>query len=91
MLTLQVTRGFPRGFSQTCVLAKKNGPASWFQAMGDRGLGHNDANEVISQDVRPDLLSHQHWRLAGKFMHLQGAFDRAQIEFVIPTRGLERR
>src|SRR6478736_9320629 len=57
--------------------------------MDGRGLGHDGANKVISQDVRPDLLSHQLWRLAAKFMHLQSAFDRTQIKLIVPTRTIE--
>ena len=61
------------------------------QAMGGRGLGHNRANEVVSQDVHPDLLHDQLRRLATQFMHMQVAFDRAQIELIFPTRAIESR
>src|SRR6478752_4196810 len=62
---------------------------AWRQAMECRGLGHDGPNEIVSKDMRPDLFPHQFWRFAAQFIHLQSAFDRAQIEFVVPTRAIE--
>ena len=44
---------------------------SRLDAVCGRGLSHDCANEVVSEDVRPDLLSHKLGRLASQHVHLQ--------------------
>src|SRR5262245_5933160 len=58
---------------------------SWLAAVHGRGLRYNGANEVVSQDVSPDLPPYQLGRLATQDVHLQRLLERAQIEFSIPA------
>ena len=52
-------------------------------------LGHDRADQVVGQDVRPDLLADQFRRLAAQHVHLQRDLDRSQIELVVPARPVE--
>jgi hypothetical protein len=42
-----------------------------FETMLARGLSDNRANEVVGQDVGPDLLAHQFRRSAAQDVHLE--------------------
>ena len=41
-----------------------------------RGLGHDRADEIVGQDMRPDLLSHQLRCLAAQDIHLHRLLER---------------
>jgi hypothetical protein len=43
-----------------------------FETMLGRGLSDDGADEIVGQDVGPDLLSHQLRRSAAQDVHLQG-------------------
>ncbi len=51
-----------------------------------RGLSKNRADQIVSQDVRPDFLPHEFRRLATQDVHLHGLIERPQIEFGVPAR-----
>ena len=57
---------------------------SWFDAVSCSCLCHDRADQVISEDMGPDLLPHQLRRLAAQDVHLQRNLDRSQIKFVVP-------
>ena len=40
-----------------------------------RGLRDDSADEIVSKNVRPDLLPHQLWRLATQDVHLHGLLE----------------
>jgi len=43
----------------------------WFEAMLARGLSDDGADQVVGQDMGPDLLSHELRRPAAQDVHLQ--------------------
>lgn len=49
------------------------------------GLGDDGADEVVSQNVRPDLLPNQLRCLAAQDIHLHRLLERSQIEFTLPS------
>ena len=48
-------------------------------------LCHDGPNEIVSQDVRPDLLPYEFRRLTTQDVHLHRLLERPQIEFRIPA------
>ena len=56
-----------------------------------RRLGHDRADEIVGQDVRPDLLADEFRRLAAQDVHLHRRLDRSQIEFVVPAGTIQSR
>src|SRR5689334_12251725 len=48
-------------------------------------LSHDRTDQVVSQDVRPNLLADKFWRLATQQIHLKSDLDRPQIEFRLPV------
>lgn len=61
------------------------------KAVGRRGLGGHRADQIVSERMRPNLLSHQFRRLAAQFVHLHRRLDRTQIQFVVPACEVELR
>jgi hypothetical protein len=64
---------------------------SRFQAVLRRRLGHDCADEIVGQDVGPDLFPHQLRRLAAQHLYLQGGLEGSQIKFRIPPTTVELR
>ena len=60
------------GFERLDGALEADGP--WFDAMLDGGLGHDRSDQIVGQDVRPNLLAHQFWCLASQDVHLQRLF-----------------
>lgn len=52
-------------------------------------LRHDRSNEVIRQNMRPDLFAYQFWRLAAKDVHVERVFERTQIEFNVPASAIQ--
>ncbi len=59
--------------------------------MLDRGLRDNRADQIVGQDVRPDLLMHRLGCFAAKVVHLHCRLDRSQVEFVVPPGAIQGR
>ena len=55
-----------------------------FKMVFVRRLSEDRANEVVRQDMCPQLLADQFGSLAPQHVHLHGSFQRPQIEFGIP-------
>jgi len=51
-------------------------------------LSHDRTDQVVSQDVRPDLLADKLWCLAAQQIHLHRDLDRPQIEFLVPASAI---
>ena len=49
------------------------------------GLGDDGADEIVDEDMCPDFLPHEFWRLATQDVHLHRLLQRPQIEFSIPA------
>ena len=60
-----------------------------FETMLARGLSDNRPNEVVGQDVGPDLFTLR--RPAAQDVHLQGLFEGSQVQFSIPACPIELR
>src|SRR3974390_2503128 len=58
---------------------------AWWDVMQLRGLSHHFVNEIVRQEVCPQLLLHRFGRLASEYVHLQYALERTQIEFGVPA------
>lgn len=43
---------------------------SWFDAVFDRGLSNDRTDEIVSQNVSPDLSPYKLWLLATQDVHL---------------------
>ena len=52
-------------------------------------LRNDGANEIVSEDVCPDFLTHEFWRLATQYVHLHRLFERPQVEFGVPASTIE--
>ena len=52
-------------------------------------LCHERADQVVGQDVCPDLLPDQFRCLAPEHVHLERDLDRSQVEFIVPPRPIE--
>src|ERR1700732_1770286 len=61
-----------KGFE--CLDRSLEADRAWFETMSRRGLGHDRADEVVSQDMRPEFLSDKFRRLASQDVHLQRLF-----------------
>src|SRR5262249_55532729 len=48
------------------------------------GHRHDRAQQVVSQQVRPDLLAHHLWTLAAQHVHLHHRLDRADVDLPLP-------
>jgi hypothetical protein len=62
---------------------------SWLDAVFCCSLSDDRADEIVSNNVRPDLLSHQLWRPATQDVHLHGLLERSQIKFGVPASAIE--
>jgi len=70
-----------------------NGPfeadRSWFDAILGCGLRHDRADEIVGQDVGPNLFTHEFRRLAAKNIHLQRDLQRLQVKFSVPPGSIQ--
>src|SRR5262249_28833302 len=48
-------------------------------------LSHDRTDQVVRQDVRPNLLADKFWRLAAQQIHLESDLDRPQVELRLPV------
>lgn len=62
-----------------------------FKAMLGGSLRDNGADEIVSEDVRPDFLPHEFRRFATQDVHLHRFLQRPQIEFSVPAGAVETR
>lgn len=58
---------------------------SWMHGRDDRGLRHEQADQVIGEKVDPDFLFVHLRGVAAQLCHLQGRFNRPQIQLHVPT------
>ena len=72
-----------------CLDRSLEADRSWFNVVFAGGLGDDGADEIVGQDVRLDLLSHQLRRLAAQDVHLHRLFERPQIELHVPPGMME--
>ena len=87
VLTLEGNHGL-KGFE--CLERSLETDRSWFDAVLRSGLGHDRADEIVGQNVRPNFLPNQFRRFAAQDIHLQRLFQRLQIEFRLPAICLRR-
>src|SRR5215472_12164689 len=52
-------------------------------------LSHDRTDQVVRQDVRPNLLADKFWRLAAQQIHLESDLDRPQIELLVPASAID--
>ena len=64
---------------------------SWGNGMLDGGLGHDGADQVVSQHMRPNLLPNELGSFAAQDVHLQGDLDRPEIKFIVPSLAIQQR
>ena len=50
-----------------------------------RSLRHQQADQVVGEKVDPDFLFVHLWSVATQLRHLQGRFDRPQIQLDVPA------
>ncbi len=55
------------------------------------GLRHDRPDEIVGEDVRPDLFVNKLGRFASQDIQLHGGLDRSQVEFIIPPRAIQIR
>ena len=53
-------------------------------------LGHDGANEVVRQNMRPNFLPHNLRRFASKTLHLHDRFDAPQVQLVVPASPVQQ-
>ena len=53
--------------------------------MLDSCLSHNRSNQVVCENVSPDLFPDQIWSLVSQLFHLHRRLDATQIQFVVPS------
>ena len=57
----------------------------------DSCLSHDRSNQVVCENVSPNLFSDQFWSLASQFFHLHRRLDTTQIQFVVPALEIQFR
>ena len=62
---------------------------SWLNLMFRCCLRHDHTDEIVSENVRPNLLTHEFRCFATQDIHLQSLFHRTQVKLGIPTRSIE--
>ena len=74
-----------------CLNGSLEADSTGFESVLVGGLCDDRADEIVSQDVRPDLLPHEFWCLATQDVHLHGLLERPQVEFGVPAGAVEFR
>src|SRR5690606_30686010 len=64
---------------------------AWMQAGIVRGLRHQQADQVVGQQVHPQLLLDHLRRLAAEHVHAQGGFYVSAVQLHMPTPRLQAR
>src|SRR5882757_6373888 len=58
---------------------------AWVHGGCDRGLRHEQADQVVGEEVYPDFLFVHLRGVAAQLCHLQGRFDRTQVQLDVPA------
>ena len=60
------------------------------QALGElRGLSHHQSNEIVGEQVNPELFDRHVGSAAAQPLHSHRGFDVAQVQFNVPSTGVE--
>ena len=76
-----------KGFERLDCAFEADG--AWFDAMLRCSLRHDRSDQIVGQDVRPNLVAHHFRCLASQDLHLHCLLERSEIKLGIPASAIE--
>jgi hypothetical protein len=72
-----------------CLNGSLEADGTGFESVLVCGLRDDGPDEIVSENVRPDLFAHEFRRLATQDVHLHRLLQRPQVEFSVPAGAVE--